>query len=74
MLELVMGGARSGKSRFAETQALASFDRRIYIATAQAHDKEMAERIALHQASRGLGWTTVEAPLLLSDALRYYSW
>ena len=73
MLELIVGGARSGKSRFAETQALASFEKRIYIATAQAHDEEMVERIALHQASRGEGWDTIEAPLLLADALEQHA-
>lgn len=60
---LVLGGARSGKSRFAE-QRLMSFPAagRIYVATAEAFDTEMRERIALHRQRRGEDWITVEAP------------
>lgn len=68
-LTLVTGGARSGKSRWAEGLATASLRPRRYIATAQAFDAEMQERIARHRAQRGEGWTTVEAPLALADAL-----
>lgn len=70
MLELVLGGARSGKSRIAEQRALASGLERCYIATAQAGDAEMAQRIARHRADRGQHWSTVEEPIHLARALR----
>jgi len=60
---LVLGGARSGKSRYAEGLVAASGKSKIYIATGQARDAEMGERIAMHQAQRGQGWQTFEAPL-----------
>ncbi len=66
---LVLGGARSGKSRYALALAEAAAPERVMIATAQAFDEEMAERIARHKAERGAGWTTREAPLLLAQAL-----
>ena len=66
-LTLVIGGARSGKSRFAE--GLLPAGRRSYIATAEAWDGEMKARIARHRADRGAGWETVEAPLDLAGAL-----
>lgn len=66
---LVTGGARSGKSAFAE-KLIKSTDRpRIYIATAEAWDDEMRDRIARHREDRGPGWQTVEAPLDLSGSL-----
>lgn len=68
-LVLVLGGARSGKSAFAEELLEKLAKERIYVATAQARDREMAERIAVHQASRGAGWSTVEAPLNVADAV-----
>jgi adenosylcobinamide kinase / adenosylcobinamide-phosphate guanylyltransferase len=69
-LTLVLGGARSGKSRQAEALARATGLRRIYIATAQAFDDEMRERIAVHRADRAAdGWTTVETPLDLAGAV-----
>lgn len=63
---LVLGGARSGKSRYAEMLAEAHEGPRIYIATAQANDDEMAERIREHQERRGDNWTTVGALLDLA--------
>lgn len=66
---LVLGGARSGKSRFAEQLACESGLARVYLATATAGDDEMRARIAHHRAQRGAGWRTVEEPLRLADAL-----
>ena len=66
---LLFGGARSGKSRYAETLVTAIPPPWIYVATAQAGDEEMRLRIAEHQAARGQGWSTVEAPLDLPRAL-----
>lgn len=68
-LTLVIGGARSGKSRFAEGLVTVSGRRRRYIATAEAWDDEMRERIAQHQRDRSGDWITVEAPLDLPAAL-----
>lgn len=59
---LVLGGARSGKSSYAQELAAKAEGRVIYIATAQAGDDEMRKRIAVHQAERPASWRTVEAP------------
>ena len=61
-LTLVLGGARSGKSRMAEALVTDSARPRHYIATAEAWDDEMRARIAQHQAERGLNWVTWQAP------------
>jgi len=68
---LILGGARSGKSRYAEELALSRGLSPVYVATAQALDDEISSRIAQHKARRlGRGWREIEAPLDLSDAIR----
>jgi adenosyl cobinamide kinase/adenosyl cobinamide phosphate guanylyltransferase len=69
-LTLVLGGARSGKSRFAEDLVTRLPPPWVYIATAQAFDDEMRARVAEHRARRAAGWRTVGAPLDLAAALR----
>ena len=73
MQSLILGGARSGKSALAERLAADSGREVIYIATAQAHDEEMHERIGHHRASRPAHWRSVEEPLALADALRLHA-
>jgi adenosylcobinamide kinase/adenosylcobinamide-phosphate guanylyltransferase len=68
-LTLVLGGARSGKSRYAESLIAATPPPWVYVATAQALDAEMAERIAHHRKRRGDGWHTIEEPHDLQDAI-----
>lgn len=68
-LSMVIGGARSGKSRFAEGLVIRSARPRLYIATAEAWDDEMRARIAQHQQDRGPDWCTLEAPHDLPAAL-----
>ena len=68
-LRLVLGGANSGKSQFAEALVRQSKRPRRYIATAQAWDAEMEAKITDHKTQRGPDWTTVEAPLDLISAL-----
>ncbi|WP_113911062.1 bifunctional adenosylcobinamide kinase/adenosylcobinamide-phosphate guanylyltransferase [Roseovarius dicentrarchi] len=69
-LTLVLGGAASGKSAFAENLVRRAGNRRLYLATAEAYDGEMQRQIAQHRQARAAdGWTTVEAPLDLGPAL-----
>lgn len=68
-LTLVLGGARSGKSRHAEALVRSVKKGCVYIATAQAFDDEMRERIARHRADRPADWTTIEAPLDLAETI-----
>jgi len=72
MIELVLGGARSGKSRYAEQQAIESGKQVIYIATAEAGDAEMQMRIKHHRQDRPQHWKTVEEPLQLAKIIKKY--
>lgn len=63
----VTGGARSGKSRYAQSLAESLSDRPIYLATARIMDEDFARRVERHRRDRGEQWTTVEEPLRLSD-------
>lgn len=65
----VLGGARSGKSKFAEDLILDTKHKPVYLATGRAFDDEMVSRIELHQERRGTKWKTIEEPLALVDAL-----
>ncbi|MFM2318901.1 MAG: bifunctional adenosylcobinamide kinase/adenosylcobinamide-phosphate guanylyltransferase [Pseudomonadota bacterium] len=73
MQTLILGGARSGKSRYAEQLAQQSQKTVIYIATAEAQDPEMQIRITHHQASRPAEWLTLEEPLALATTLETYA-
>ncbi|SKA20795.1 adenosylcobinamide kinase /adenosylcobinamide-phosphate guanylyltransferase [Chitinophaga eiseniae] len=66
MITLVTGGARSGKSRYAQDQALASCEQPVYVATARIWDEDFAARIRRHQAERGPSWTNYEEALHVS--------
>jgi len=70
VIELVLGGARSGKSRYAEAQCLATCLQLHYVATAQALDNEMHERIRHHQESRAQAWISHEEPLNIAACLK----
>ncbi|MDO7836677.1 bifunctional adenosylcobinamide kinase/adenosylcobinamide-phosphate guanylyltransferase [Sphingobium sp. HBC34] len=70
---LVLGGARSGKSRYAQAQAEDFVGDLVYVATGQAWDDEMTERIAAHRADRGPRWRTVEEPLDLAAIIAAHS-
>ena len=73
MRELIIGGARSGKSLLAERRAGESGLQVVYLATAQALDSEMSQRIAHHRARRRADWDLVEEPLDLTGALRRHA-
>ena len=67
---LVLGGARSGKSAYAERRAAETGLDKVYVATSEAYDEEMRERIARHKAMRAeAGWHTIEEPLALAETL-----
>ena len=68
-ITFVMGGARSGKSRYAEALVESGADACVYLATAEAGDAEMAARIVAHRDRRGQRWTTIEEQLDLAGAL-----
>lgn len=70
---LILGGARSGKSRHAESLAVQSGLEVVYIATGWAGDEEMARRIARHRADRPADWLTVEEPCALASALQAHA-
>ena len=72
-VHLVLGGARSGKSRFAEEAATESGKEVVYIATATVYDDEMQQRINRHINDRPTHWLTIEQPLLLAQALKQYA-
>ena len=70
-LQLILGGARSGKSRFSLDQGNEpSFERRIFLATATTNDEEMKIRVRKHQAERGPEWETIEEPYHLAEAFQ----
>lgn len=71
--QLILGGARSGKSAFGQRQAEDLPGTLLYVATAQALDSEMDDRIARHRAERGARWQTLEAPLALAEAIAAHS-
>lgn len=67
---LVFGGARSGKSRFAEELVTQSDRASVYVATAQIRDDEMSQRVKVHQERRGAEWELIECPLDISTVIR----
>jgi len=66
----VIGGARSGKSSFALSRASELPGKKVYIATAQAFDAEMSDRIAKHKEERGSDWDTVEEPFCIAETIK----
>jgi len=70
-LTLILGGARSGKSRYAERRAMElGGDNVLYVATSETKDEEMIERVERHRSERPSAWGTVEAPRNVAQALR----
>jgi len=72
MIELVLGGARSGKSLYAEQLATLSGKQVIYLATAEARDSEMQQRVDLHQQRRAQDWKTIEEPIQLANIIKEF--
>ena len=72
MIHLILGGARSGKSSYAENLAKQWGDKVIYVATATADDKEMETRICHHKKSRPPEWRLIEEPFLLSSIVNQH--
>lgn len=70
MIEFVLGGARSGKSTYAEQQAKQSAKQVLYIATAEAGDNEMQWRISRHRKNRPENWQTIEEPIKLAEVIK----
>ncbi|MBU4430182.1 MAG: bifunctional adenosylcobinamide kinase/adenosylcobinamide-phosphate guanylyltransferase, partial [Verrucomicrobia bacterium] len=66
---LVLGGARSGKSRYAQQLADRCWKRPLYLATAEVKDKEMARRVQAHRQARGARWECVEEPMNIAEVL-----
>ncbi|MCQ8104191.1 bifunctional adenosylcobinamide kinase/adenosylcobinamide-phosphate guanylyltransferase [Methylomonas sp. SURF-2] len=73
MIELVLGGARSGKSRYAERRAIDCGLPVLYLATAEAGDEEMHARIAHHRLRRPAEWQTLEVPVQLASAIQTHA-
>ena len=69
-LIFILGGARRGKSAYALTLAESMAGKRLYLATAQALDKEMGEKIKKHKRERGSNWVTIEEPIHVADVVR----
>lgn len=69
-ITLITGGARSGKSDYAQQLALQAPQPVLFVATAEAGDEEMRRRIAAHKKARPEGWRTLEAPLNVGEAIR----
>jgi adenosylcobinamide kinase/adenosylcobinamide-phosphate guanylyltransferase len=71
-LILVTGGCRSGKSRYALDYANRHFSKKLYLATCEALDEEMAQRIVHHKKTRGIEWQTVEEPIKIVEGIKQH--
>ncbi len=69
---LITGGCRSGKSRFALDYSNQHFSRKLYLATSEVLDEEMAQRVENHKKARGSEWQTIEEPIDIIDKIRQY--
>ncbi len=72
-LIFITGGCRSGKSRYALDYANRQFFRKIYLATSEALDDEMIQRVETHKRLRGPEWLTIEEPVKIVDRIKQYS-